>query len=57
MVLCFQKLLLNEEAAYELNEIVQVENKLSRDDLTYKTGNKKNDKTYDFQKFKQDDLL
>ena len=27
-------------------------NKLDRNDLIYKTGNKKNDKTYDFQKFR-----
>ena len=25
---------------------------MDRDDLIYKTGNKKKDKTYDFQKFK-----
>ena len=29
-----------------------MENKLNRDDLIYKTGNKKKDKTYNFQKFK-----
>ena len=27
--------------------------KTSRDDLIYKTGNKKNDKTYDFQTFEK----
>ena len=29
-----------------------MENKLDRNDLIYKTGNKKKDKTFDFQKFK-----
>ena len=29
-----------------------MENKLDRNDLIYKIGNKKKDKTYDFQKFK-----
>ena len=48
----FSKDFLNEEATYELNKIVEMENKLNRNYLTYKTGNKKKDKTYDFQKFK-----
>ena len=48
----FSKDFLNEEATYELNEIVEMKNKINRDDLIYKTGNKKNDKAYDFQKFK-----
>ena len=48
----FLKDFLNEEATYELNKIVQMENKLNRDNLIYKTGNMKKDKTYDFQKFK-----
>ena len=43
---------LNEEAPCELNKIVDRENKLNRDNLIYKAGNKKKDKTYDFQKFK-----
>ena len=43
---------LNKEATYELNKIVEMENKLNRDDLIYKTGNKKKDKAYDFQQFK-----
>ena len=30
-----------------------MENKLNRDNLIYKTGNKKKDKKYDFQKFKR----
>ena len=48
----FSKDFLNEEATYELNEIVEMENRLNRDNLIYETGNKKNSKTYDFQKFK-----
>ena len=48
----FLKDFLNEEATYELNKIVEMENKLNRDNLIYKTGNMKKDKTYDFQKFK-----
>ena len=35
---------LNEEATYELSKIVEIENKLNRDDLFYKTGNKKKEK-------------
>ena len=34
-----------------------MENKLNRDDLIYKSGNKKKDKSYDFQKFKTISLL
>ena len=41
----FSKDFLNEEAIYELNKIVEMENKLNRDDLIYKTGNSKKDKT------------
>ena len=48
----FSKDFLNKEATYESNKIVEMENKLYRDNLIYKTGNKKKDKTYDFQKFK-----
>ena len=33
-------------------KIVEMENKLYRDYLIYKTGNTKKDKTYEFQKFK-----
>ena len=49
----FLKHFLNEEATCEFNKIVEMHNKLktSRVDLIYKTGNKKNDKTYDFQTF------
>ena len=32
-------------------KIVEIENKLHRDNLIYKTGNKKKDETNDFQKF------
>ena len=38
-------------ATYELYKIVEIENKLHRDNLIYKTGNKKKDETNDFQKF------
>ena len=48
----FSKDFLNEEATFELNKIVEMKNKLNRDDLIHKTGNKKKDKTYVFQKFK-----
>ena len=41
----FSKGFLIEEAIYELNKIVLMENKISRDNLTYKKGNKKNDET------------
>ena len=48
----FSKEFLYEEATYELNKIVEIENKIDGKELIYKTGNKKKDKTYDFQKFK-----
>ena len=32
--------------------MVEMENKLDRNDLTYKTGNKRKNKTWDFGKFK-----
>ena len=35
-----------------MNKIVEIEKKVNRDDLIYKTGNEKNDKTYDFRNFK-----
>ena len=41
----FLKDFLNEEATYELKKIVEMENKLYRDDLIYNAGNKKKDKT------------
>ena len=37
----FSKDFLNEETLYELNKIVVMENKLSRYDLVFQTGNKK----------------
>ena len=48
----FSKYFLSEEAIYELNKIKEIEQKINRDDLSYKTGNKEKDKTYDFKKFK-----
>ena len=48
----FSEDLLNEEVTYKLNNVVEIENTLNKDDLSYKTGNKKENKTYDFQKFK-----
>ena len=47
----FSKDFLNEEARYELNKIVEIEIKLNRGDLIYKTSNKKRIK-HDCQKFK-----
>ena len=49
----FSKDYLNEEATYELKRITEMENKLDRNDLIYKSSNKKKDKAFDFQKFKQ----
>ena len=48
----FSKDFLNEEAKYEVNKDVEMENKLDRNDLIYKTGTKTKDKKYDFEKFK-----
>ena len=48
----FSKDFLSEKAVYELNKIKEIEQKISRDDLIYKTGNKKKVKKYDFEKFK-----
>ena len=48
----FSKDFLNEEATYEFNKIVDMENKIDINYLIYKTGSQKKDKTYDFQKFK-----
>ena len=52
----FSKDFLNEEATYELNNIVAMGNKLDRNYLNYKIENKKKDKTYDFQKFKNNKI-
>ena len=38
------------EPIYELNKIVDMENKLNRYYLIYKTGNKKKEKAHDFEK-------
>ena len=35
-----------------MNKTVEMENNLKRDDLIYKTDNKKMNQIYDFQKFK-----
>ena len=49
----FSKDLLTEEAIYELNKIIEIEQKINSDHLIYETDDKKKDnKTYDFQKFK-----
>ena len=48
----FSKDFLNEEATYGLNKIAEMEYKLNRDDLIYKTGNGKKNKTNDVQQFK-----
>ena len=37
----------------EIEKIKKIEQQTNRDDLIYKTGNEKNSKAYDFQKFKQ----
>ena len=37
---------------YKLGKFVEMGNKLNRDDLINKTGNKKKDEIYDFQNFK-----
>ena len=44
----FPKYFLTEEVRYELNIILEIEQKFNRDDLIYKTDDKKKDKTYDF---------
>ena len=48
----FLKDVLSEEATYKFKKNVEIENKLNRDNLIYKTGNKKKDRTHGFQKFK-----
>ena len=53
----FSKDFLNKEALYELNKIVEIENKLNRDDLIYETGNKKRIKHMISKSLKQLDLL
>ena len=48
----FLKKFLNEKASYKLNKIVEIKNRLNGNNLIYITSNKKNDKAYDFQKYK-----
>ena len=48
----FLKDYLNDEAEQKFLKNVKMENELDRNSLIYKTGNKKKDKTYDFQKCK-----
>ena len=48
----FSKDFLNEGATYELNKSVKMKKKQNRDNLIYKTGNKKKSKSYDLQKCK-----
>ena len=40
----FSNNFLNEKTTYEWDKIVEIENKFNRNDLIYKTGNKKKDK-------------
>ena len=49
----FSKDFLTEEAKYELNKIVEMENKLNRNDLIYKTGSKKSIKHMIFKSLKE----
>ena len=48
----FSKEFFYEEAVYELYKIKDIAEKINRDDLIYKSGNKKQDKKFDFEKFK-----
>ena len=48
----FSEDLLTEEAIYDACRIIEIEQKINRDNLVYKTGDQKKGKTYDFQKFK-----
>ena len=48
----FPKDFLYEEPKYKLNKIAEMENKHHRNDLIYEIGNKKKEKTYDFQRFR-----
>ena len=53
----FSKNVLNEEPTYELNKIVEMESKFNRDDLIFKTSNKKRIKHMVFRNSKQYYLL
>ena len=46
------KAFLTEEAIFELNKFIEIEQKFNRDDLVYQKGDNKKDKIYDFQNFK-----
>ena len=48
----FAKEFLSEETIYELNIIKEFEQQINRNNLIYKTGDKKKDANYDFRKFK-----
>ena len=48
----FQKNVLITEAWGDIENSIKREQEISRDDLSYKTGNKKKSKAYDFQKLK-----
>ena len=48
----FSKDFLTTEAKDEFEKIKKIERETNRDDLIYKTGNKRKSKTCDFQKFK-----
>ena len=46
----FSKYFKTEEARYELKKVKTIEQEINKDRLIHKTGNKKKDKTYYFQK-------
>ena len=48
----FQKNVLITEAWGDIENSIKREQEISREDLSYKTGNKKKSKAYDFQKLK-----
>ena len=48
----FSKDLLAAETRIEFKKIKEIEQKINRDDLTFKTGSKKRDRTNGFQKVK-----
>ena len=47
----FSKDFLTEKAIYELNKSKKIEPQNERNDLIYKTGDKKNDKSYVYRRF------
>ena len=52
IVSLFSNNFLNKEAIYELNKVIEMENKLNKDDLIHKTGNKKKKKHMVFKSLK-----